>query len=174
MLSCIIILQLYHTNCSFLVLNIGGEGKNVANDLEEEHFVQFDKKLLKGMGAQKTITAVERATKAASGLRKIQENFDEKTGVHPPSTTHSYQNAEKDQNDMISIVCGLKPFQAVPGRCHSCFPHLPRSPFDCVDIRILEQWLKTSKQKLCRDPDTPWDGHCSSSEDIGGTDEDDV
>ena len=26
------------------VTTIGGEGNNVANDLEEEHFVQFDKK----------------------------------------------------------------------------------------------------------------------------------
>lgn len=144
----------------------GGEGNNVANDLEEEHFVQFDKKLLKGMGAQKSFKAVERATRAACGLKKIAENFDYKTGVHPPSTAHSYQNAEKDQNDMISIVCGLKPFQEIPGRNHSSFPHLPRSPFDCVDIRILEQWLKSSKQKLARDPDTPWgdEEHSSSSD----------
>ena len=63
----------------------------------------LDKKLLKGMGAQKTFKAVERATRA--------ENFDDKTGVHPPSTAYSYQNAEKDQKDMISIVCDLKPFQ---------------------------------------------------------------
>ena len=34
---------------------------------------------------------------------------------------------------------------------YSSFPHLPRSPFHCVDIRILEQWLKSSKQKLTRD-----------------------
>lgn len=152
-------------NIVSFILNLGGEGHNVANDLEEEHFVQFDKKLLKGMGAQKTFKAVERATKAASGLRKIAENFDEKTGVHPPSTAHSYLSAEKDQTEMISTVCGLKPFQEVPGRCHSSFPHLPRSPFDLVDIRILEQWLKTSKQKLSRDPDTPWGDEESSSED---------
>ncbi|CAH3026801.1 unnamed protein product, partial [Porites evermanni] len=134
----------------------GGEGNNVANDLKEEHFVQFDKKLLKGMVAQKTLKAVERSTSASTSLRKIIENFDEKTGVHPPSTAHTYQNAEKDQKEMIATVCGLKPFQEVPGRCHSSFPHMPRSPFDLVDIRILEQWLTTSKQKLSKDPDTPW------------------
>ena len=76
------------------------------------------KKLLKGLGAQKTFKAVERATRTACGLKKIAENFDDKTGVHPPSTAHdhSYQNAEKDQKDMISIVGGLKPFQEIPGR----------------------------------------------------------
>ena len=68
------------------------------------------------MGAQQTFKAVERATRAACGLKKIAENFDDKTGIHPPSTAHSYQNAEKDQKDMISIVCGLKPFQEIPGR----------------------------------------------------------
>ena len=146
-------------------LSKGGEGNNVANDLEEEHFVQFDKKLLKRMVAQKTLKAVERSTSASTGLRKIIENFDEKTGVHPPSTAHTYQNAEKDQKEMIATVCGLKPFQEVPGRRHSSFPHMPRSPFDLVDIRILEQWLTTSKQKLSKDPDTPWDNEESGSED---------
>ena len=146
-------------------LSKGGEGNNVANDLEEEHFVQFDKKLLKRMVVQKTLKAVERSTSASTGLRKIIENFDEKTGVHPPSTAHTYQNAEKDQKEMIALVCGLKPFQEVPGRCHSSFPHMPRSPFDLVDIRILEQWLTTSKQKLSTVPDTPWDNEESGSED---------
>jgi len=42
------------------------------------------------MGAQKTFKAVERATRAACGLKKIAENFDDKTGLHPPSTAHSY------------------------------------------------------------------------------------
>ena len=85
--------------------------------------------------------------------------------MHPPSTAHTYQNAEKDQKEMIVTVCGPKPFQEVPGRCHSSFPHMPRSPFDLVDIRILEQWLTTSKQKLSKDPDTPWDNEESGSED---------
>lgn len=111
------------------------------------------------MGAQKTIQAVNRVTTAATGLRKIEENFDKETGVTPPSTEHSYVSAEKDQNDMISIVCGLKPFQEIPGRHHLTFPHLPRSPFDLVDIRILQEWIKTSKEKLARDPDPPWDDH---------------
>ena len=146
-------------------LSKGGEGNNVANDLEEEHFVQFDKKLLKRMVVQKTLKAVERSTSASTGLRKIIENFDEKTGVHPPSTAHTYQNGEKDQKEMIALVCGLKPFQEVPGRCHSSFPHMPRNPFDLDDIRILEQWLTTSKQKLSKDPDTSWDNEESGSED---------
>lgn len=146
-------------------LSKGGEGNNVANDLEEEHFVQFDKKLLKRMVVQKTLKAVERSTSASTGLRKIIENFDEKTGVHPPSTAHTYQNAEKDQKEMIALVCGLKPFQEVPGRCHSSFPHMPRNPFDLDDIRIPEQWLTTSKQKLSKDPDTSWDNEESGSED---------
>ena len=63
------------------------------------------------------------------------------------------------------VVCGLKPFQDVPGRCYSSFPHMQRSPFDRDDISILEQWLKTSKQTLSKDPNTPWDNGESGSED---------
>ena len=107
------------------------------------------------MGAQKTKQAVQRSTTAACGLRNVEEHFDKETVVQPPSTAHSYLSADKDQMDMISTVCGLKPFQEIPGRCHPTFPNLPRSPFDLVDIRTLEQWMKTSKQKLSRDQDTP-------------------
>ena len=97
--------------------------------------------------------------------KRIAENFDDKTGVHPPSMAHCYQNAEKDEN-MISMVCGLKPFQEISGRNLSSFPHLSRSPFDCVEIRIIERWLKSSKRKLARDSDTPWgdEEHSSSSD----------
>lgn len=63
------------------------------------------------MGAQKTIQAVSRATTAAYGLRNIEENYDKETGVTPQCTAHSSVTAEKDQKDMISIVCGLKPFK---------------------------------------------------------------
>ena len=42
---------------------------------------------------------------------------------------------------------------------------MPRSPFDRVDIRILEQWLTTSKQKLSKDRNTPWDNGESGAED---------
>jgi len=69
------------------------------------------------MGAQKTIKAISRSTLAACGLRYIEENFDKETGVQPPSTAHTYLSAEKDQNEMISIVCGLKPFQHI---CQIC------------------------------------------------------
>ena len=54
-------------------LSKGGEGNNVANDLEEEHFVQFAKKLLKRMAAQKTLRVLEWSTSANTGLRKIIE-----------------------------------------------------------------------------------------------------
>lgn len=109
------------------------------------------------MGVQKTIQAVSRVTTAASGLRKIEENFDKESGMTLPSTEHSYVSAEKDLNDMISIECGLKPFQEIPGQHHVTLPRLPRSPFDLVDIRILQEWMKTSKEQLVRDSDTPWD-----------------
>ncbi|KAJ7391225.1 hypothetical protein OS493_019356 [Desmophyllum pertusum] len=115
------------------------------------------------MGAQKTFQAVKGAITAACGLRNIEENYDEETGVPPPSAMHSYLTAEKDQKYTISIVCGLKPFKEIPGRHHITFPHLPKSPFDLVDIQILEEWMKTSKQKLTRDPDKSRGKCCGAS-----------
>lgn len=52
----------------------GGDGKNVANDLKQEHFVKGHKTVLKDLVANKTLTAVERATKTSCGLKGVSDN----------------------------------------------------------------------------------------------------
>lgn len=119
-----------------------GMGRNCANDLKQEHLVKFTKKLVKGMGAQKTEKAINRASRAAGGLQYIVENFDEVTGIQPESTAHTYKNAESDIIDMIKIINKEKVFQAIPGRAHPTFAKIPKSLLDTLDIAKMEKWMK--------------------------------
>ncbi|KAK3755179.1 hypothetical protein QZH41_010699 [Actinostola sp. cb2023] len=142
----------------------GGKGKNCANDLKQEHLVKFTKKLVRGMGAQKTEQAINRATSAAGGLQYITENFDDVTGVHPGSTADTYKNAEEDINDMVNIINNIKVFQEVPGRTHPSFPNLPKSVLDTLNIVKMEKWMKRCKTKLAKNPDVPWDATSDDDE----------
>lgn len=126
----------------------GGKGGNCPNDLKQEHLVKFTKKLIRGMGAQKTEKAVNRATSAACGLQQIIEQFDKVSNVLPESTAHTYRNAESDIRDMIQIIQDLQVLDKKPGRAHQSFSSLPHSAFENIDITKLGKWMKVTKKKL--------------------------
>ena len=64
---------------------LGGDGRNVANDLKQKHFVKKNKKLINALGAQKTLTAVNRATGASHGIDDIVSNLEKQTNIHRQS-----------------------------------------------------------------------------------------
>ena len=151
----------------------GGKGGNCPNDLKQEHLVKFTKKLIKGMGAQKTEKAMIRATSAASGLQQIIEQFDKVSNISPESTAHTYRNAESDIRDMIGIILDLQVFDKKPGRAHPSFSSLRHSAFDNIDMVKLEKWMKSTKRKLEKNPDVAWEAE-SDEEDENEDNEDDV
>ena len=135
----------------------GGKGGNCPNDLKQEHLVKFTKKLIRGMGAQKTEKAMIRATSAATGLKQIIEQFDKVSSVSPESTAHTYRNAESDIKDMTRIIQDLQVFDKKPGRAHPSFSSLPHSAFYNIDMVKLEKWMKGTKKKLEKNPDVAWE-----------------
>ena len=149
-----------------------GNGHNCANDLKQEHLVKFTKNLVRGMGAQKTEKAINRATRAASGLQYIIDNFDQTTKIPSQSTAHTYKNAVSDIKDMINVINNHKVFQNVPGRAHVSFPSLPRSVLDTLDIVKLEQWMKRCRNKLGKDPDIAWEIVCDDEVDDADIEQD--
>lgn len=136
----------------------GGKGGNCPNDLKQEHLVKFTKKLIRGMGAQKTEKAMNR------GLKQVIEQFDKVSNVLPESTAHTHRNAESDIRDMIRIIHDLHVFDKKPGKAHPTFPSLPRSAFENIDMIKLENWMKCTKQKLAKDPDVVWEADTDEEE----------
>jgi len=101
----------------------GGEGKNVANDLKQEHFVKGRKTVLKDLVANKTLAAVERATKASCGLKGVSDNFDRQCEIAPYYTLHTSLSKQDDERKMIELIHSRRPFGFTSGL--RLFPHYP-------------------------------------------------
>lgn len=142
----------------------GGEGKNVADDLKQEHFVKDDKTVLKGLVANKTLKAVERGTKSSCGLKNISTNFDKQCNIAPDYTLHTSLSKEDDEKEMIDLVHIRRPFVFTAGRKHISFPTLTKSPLDQLDIVKLHAWLTRHKKKLASCMLYAGDSDCDSSD----------
>ncbi len=156
----------------------GGEGKNVADDLKQEHLVKGHKTVLKDLAGNKTLQAVERGTGASFGLKAISDNVDSECHIAPDYTLHTSLSKEEDENEMINLVHSQRPFAFTASRKHNSFPNISKSPLDQLDVVKLDSWLTRHKRKLaaCRfaeaDADGSDDEGDSSSEQEDESDED--
>jgi hypothetical protein len=88
----------------------GGAGGNVANDLKQEHIVQCNKRILKGLCGNKTLKAIQTGSSAAFGLQVTVDNFDAVSGIHKESTAHTHASRQDDEKEMINNLSTLQPF----------------------------------------------------------------
>ena len=65
------------------------------------------------MGANKTDKAIERMTRAAGGLREIDLNFDNKTGIKVKPSSHSHKSSKDNEQQIITDLMNLKPFSSI-------------------------------------------------------------
>lgn len=133
--------------------------------------------MINALGAQKTLTAVNRATGASHGIDDIVSNLEKQTNIHRQSSKHTVASAEEDERTMIKVLRELKPFTSVPNRKHSNFPNISKSPFDELDVMLLKTWLKKHKSSLARNRNAAPeenDAEREEDEDDNGSDEDDL
>ena len=151
----------------------GGEGKNVANDLKQEHFVKGHKTVLKDLVANKTLKAVERGTGASCGLKAISDNIDRECHIAPDYTLHTSLSKQEDEQEMIKLVHGRKPFVFTESRKHNSFPTISKSSLDQLDVVKLDSWLTKHRRKLaaCRFAEADVDLDSSDDEDDSSTEQ---
>ena len=155
------------------VLNhLGGTGRNVANDLKQEHYVKKNKKLITKLGAQKTLKAVSRVTGASNGIEDININLEHQAQIHRPSSKHTVASAEEDEKEMVKILRGLKPFHSVPNRKHPHFPSISESPMDELDVMLLKTWLTRHRNHLAVNRNAEYEAE-ETNEDDNGMESDD-
>ncbi|CAB4015265.1 Hypothetical predicted protein [Paramuricea clavata] len=99
----------------------GGAQRNVEIDLLQENRNRDLKKLIKGMGANKTDKAIDNASRAVGGARKIAENFDYMVYREAKSSSHSHASSLKDESKVLSDLRILKPFSIQANRKHASF-----------------------------------------------------
>ena len=73
------------------------------------------------MGANKTEKAIGIMSKAAGGVRKIVDVFEEQVVIKPKCSAHSHILSSQDENKISNDLQKLKPFSPVIGRSQYSF-----------------------------------------------------
>lgn len=126
----------------------GGYGKNVEIDLFQENRNRDIKEVIKSMGSNKTDKAIGRASKASSGIRQIIEAFDEQSGVHVSSSSHSHRASDEDERKICADLRSLRPYNHVPERKHNSFQNINANELDDLDQQKFEDWLSRHKRNI--------------------------
>jgi hypothetical protein len=100
------------------------------------------------MGANKTDKAIERMTRAAGGLREIDLNFDNKTGIKVKPSSHSHKSSKDDEQQIITDLMNLKPFSSIEGRKHDAFPDASSNTLAALDKDAFHEWLKRHQKNF--------------------------
>ena len=126
----------------------GGSAKNIEIDLLQENRNKDLKNLIKGMGANKTSNAIERASRAAGGVRHIVENFDNNVSLNIQSSAHTHRSSEADEAKILADLRQLKPFKSSPGRKHDSFPDIHANNLNSLKQDDFNEWLSQHKKNL--------------------------
>jgi hypothetical protein len=132
----------------------GGKGRNIEIDLLQENRNKDLKKLIKGMGANKTDKSIDRASRAVGGIQQIVENLNAEAIKQPVSGTHSHKSSVPDELEIMKDLRKLRPFSTEPGRAHSSFPSISADPLATLNNEEFESWLKRHKKYLIHNAPT--------------------
>lgn len=143
----------------------GGEGKNLEIDLMKENRNRDLKKLIKSMGANKTDKAIQHASRAVGGVRKVMQNFDAQAAIHAKSTAHGHKSSSSDELKVLKDLRNLKPFTHKSDRKHTSFPSVSSNPLCDLEEVKCNDWLKRHKKNLLYNvPTMEDDTHVESDE----------
>ena len=117
----------------------GLPGHNILYDLYIEHLNRMLKECVQNLRANKTSSAILRASRCLGPLSTILHNFDKEVLLGDTSIEHTVASSLKDHDLVIKELREkAKVFGIIPGRCHPSFPN-----FTCNPTRKLK------REKLC-------------------------
>ena len=132
----------------FFVNYKGGVGRNIEADLAQEIANKLTKAIVKRMGANKAIPSISKVCKAIGGIKEIVENFDETLNLHQTNSKHKTRSSLEDEKGMIQDLLGKDVFTCTPGRHHTSFQDIRRSPLRHMNIVHFHDWLEKQRGYL--------------------------
>ena len=126
----------------------GGKDKNIEIDLLQENRNADLKGLIRLMGANKTEKAIGRMSKAAGGVRKIVDAFEEQAVIKSKSSAHSHRSSSQDEKKISSDLHKLKPFTPVIGRSHNSFVGIACDPLENLNEELFSEWLERHQNNI--------------------------
>ena len=121
----------------------GGERNGMATDLGHENGNGFMKDLIKPMGANKTDMAIQRISRASSGLLDMVTNFNNVTNLHRPASRHSTPGTENQLSRVLTVLENAEIWSRKPGRAaYRGFSNLKRDVLNNLDEAKFDDWLR--------------------------------
>lgn len=140
----------FNVRCASFINMSGGEGKNVASDMEKEHQVKYLKDLIRGLGSNKTEHSIEAVCMAGPVVVDVIENFDKITGYKNYKSTHKSRPIDKDFKVLSDHMHKLRPFNKIPGRCFEQFKSLPSNTLESIETAKFNNDILVIAERLQR------------------------
>lgn len=112
-----------------------------------EHNNRVAQDAIRGLGANKTVLAVDRVGKAIGTIAPLLKKFDEENDVRAVSGAHKRANTSRDINIVVNELIKSKVFSTINGRKHPTFP----SPKDLLHVKSnseLHEWMMYRLNKI--------------------------
>lgn len=100
------------------------------------------KRLIKHMGPNRSISLIEKRTRAMPSISEVTENYDRNSNVVQRFKVHGHQCASGDESAMVEDLVKLDPFVYHPGRDLEGFSSLPDSIMTKLDHSKYCAWLQ--------------------------------
>lgn len=119
----------------------GAPGRNIPEDLHQEHLNRVCKDAIRGLRANKVDAAITRIGRALGTISPVLDQFDDQNNVTKLSGAHKAPSAEKDRDIIIQHLqkCCVFPTQ-LGTRCHPSFPK-PRDVLHSLNEAELISWM---------------------------------
>ena len=132
-----------HRNSSgaFFLNRRGGDGNNIEDDLAQEITNKLSKNIVKRMGPNKTLSSINKISKAMTGITSIKEQFDKSIGIKNVSAHHTTRDAMDDERAMVEEITKVDPFNATGGRSFKHIQNIKRSPLKYLNVVEFHMWI---------------------------------
>ena len=127
----------------------GGPGKNKAADMQQENNIKMIKRVIKGLGTQKTEKSMGRATAAACPLTTLASHHEQYLGIKKSERGHTSKPRTEDVYHLLNRFSVLKPFSNTPGRKLQGFV-VSSSPVYFLDREKYEEFLQKNLIRTVR------------------------
>ena len=111
------------------------------------------------MGANKTEKAIQRMSKAAGGVSKIINVFEDQALIKPKSSIHSHKSSSDDEKKISADLKKVKPFSLMPGRSYESFTGVSSNPLEDFNDAKFGEWLQRHQKNIAVHFPTVGDGN---------------
>ena len=86
--------------------------------------------------------------KAAGGVQKIVDTFEEEVSIKRKSSSHSHKSSTEDEEIISTDLSMIEPFKKIPGRSYCSFTEIESNPLHGLDEDKFQAWLKKHQRNI--------------------------